>query len=174
MSDHENYVAELRARAHADARRAQGNDRAADLTAIRSRAEREPYEYGERYEQSGRFAVWVECEECEDGFYLVEPSEGQRAALRELVQAQHDRQTLLARLDEAEAERDAVVQGSLATVGALNAAVGRIADQRDADRAQMKAARDYLERLPSRTPERDRLITAMTSRLDPARIDELP
>ncbi len=152
MSDHEDY---------------EDADRAAELAAIRSRAEREQYEYSERQEDSGHLAVWVECAECEDGFYLVEPSEGQRAALRELMQAQQDRRALLARLDEVETERDAIAQAAEAAVTALNAAVQRLGQQRDDAHAQMKAACDYLERLPSRTPERERLINAIVAQLGP-------
>ncbi len=116
------------------------------------------------------------CGRC--GIYLTEPTVREHHTLLELALAQHDRRALLARLDDLERERDAIAQGAKATITALNAAVGRIAEQRDADHTQLKAARDYLERLPTRTPERERLITAMTARIGPAantaRIDELP
>ncbi len=83
-----------------------------------------------------------------------------------------------ARLDEAERERDTIAQAAEGAVTALNVAVQQLGEQRDADRTQLKAARDYLLRLPSRTPERERLITAIVATLGPAanlaRIDELP
>ncbi len=177
MSDDYDYEDAARVQSLADARRAQADDRAAELAAIRSRAEQELYAYDEECDGDDIVSAYLLISGSR-ALDITEPSGAEMFVLEEVIRGQWDRRTLLTLLDDLERERDAIAAAAEAAVTALNSSIQRLADQRDSAYAQMKAARDYLERLPSRTPERERMITAMTAQLGPAanvaRIDELP
>lgn len=87
-----------------------------------------------------------------------------------------DIRALLARLDTAEMERDTLARSAKAAVTALNAAVQRIAEERDGAYARLSSVCMYLERMALHTPEHERQITAIHAQIGPrsARIDELP
>lgn len=117
-------------------------DRAAELAAIRSRAERLLYEYGEdwRYDHredwppEGDDAPYLASAWLFDGISRIldldEPDDDERAALRELVQAQHDRRVLLARLDEVTAAAEAVLAEYSRADAELHAARAVVAEAR--------------------------------------------
>ncbi len=146
MSDHEDYEDAARVQSIADARRAQGNNRAAELAAIRARAEREQYEYSEKWEPDGDGPPYLLSAYLKFGGSLAldleEPAGAECIALRDLVQVQQDRRTLLARLDALEKHDMAVYAAYLDTIRDLRAQLDAALAERDQYLADFTAELD--------------------------------